>query len=66
MDDGPPVREFRRSASLSGPDRRHRLLARALQHETDHLDGRRYLDALTGDIRRPALRELRRIRPAVP
>ena len=36
------------------------LLARALQHETDHLDGRLYLDTLTGDIRRQALRELRR------
>jgi peptide deformylase len=36
------------------------LLARALQHETDHLDGRLYLDTLTGDVRRQALRELRR------
>jgi peptide deformylase len=36
------------------------LLARALQHETDHLDGRLYLDTLTGDIRRQALHELRR------
>ncbi|GAB1640412.1 peptide deformylase [Krasilnikovia sp. MM14-A1259] len=36
------------------------LLARALQHETDHLDGRLYLDVLTGDVRRQALRELRR------
>jgi peptide deformylase len=42
------------------------LLARALQHETDHLDGRLYIDRLTGDVRREALRELRRIRPAVP
>ncbi|GAB1691753.1 peptide deformylase [Krasilnikovia sp. M28-CT-15] len=40
------------------------LLARALQHETDHLDGRLYLDALTGDTRRRALRELRRTWPA--
>jgi peptide deformylase len=39
-------------------------LARALQHETDHLDGRLYLDTLTGDTRRQALRELRRTRPA--
>jgi peptide deformylase len=39
------------------------LLARALQHETDHLDGRLYIDTLTGDTRRQALRELRRIRP---
>ena len=36
------------------------FLARALQHETDHLDGRLYLDRLTGDTRRQALRELRR------
>ena len=40
------------------------LLARALQHETDHLDGRLYLDTLTGDVRRQALRELRRVHPA--
>ncbi|GAA2557565.1 peptide deformylase [Winogradskya consettensis] len=37
------------------------LLARALQHETDHLDGRLYIDTLTGDTRRQALRELRRL-----
>jgi peptide deformylase len=42
------------------------LLARALQHETDHLDGRLYIDTLTGDTRRQALRELRRIRPVRP
>jgi peptide deformylase len=40
------------------------LLARALQHETDHLDGRLFLDRLAGDVRRQALRELRRVRPA--
>jgi peptide deformylase len=38
------------------------LLARALQHETDHLDGRLYIDTLTGDTRRQALRELRGVR----
>lgn len=38
------------------------FLARALQHETDHLDGRLYIDTLTGDTRRQALRELRRTR----
>jgi peptide deformylase len=42
------------------------LLARALQHETDHLDGILYLDTLTGDARRQALRELRRVRPVRP
>lgn len=40
------------------------FLARALQHETDHLNGTLYIDTLTGDVRRQALRELRRIRPA--
>ncbi|HEX8345689.1 MAG TPA: peptide deformylase [Actinoplanes sp.] len=40
------------------------FLARALQHETDHLDGRLYIDTLRGDVRRQALRELRRVRPA--
>jgi peptide deformylase len=40
------------------------FLARALQHETDHLDGRLYLDTLRGDVRKQALRELRRVRPA--
>jgi peptide deformylase len=40
------------------------FLARALQHETDHLSGRLYIDTLTGDVRRQALRELRRVWPA--
>ena len=40
------------------------LLARALQHETDHLAGRLFIDTLTGDTRRQALRELRRVWPA--
>ena len=35
------------------------FLARALQHETDHLDGTLYIDTLKGDVRRQALRELR-------
>ncbi|WFE28466.1 peptide deformylase [Solwaraspora sp. WMMD791] len=35
------------------------FLARALQHETDHLDGRLYVDTLRGDTRRRALREIR-------
>jgi peptide deformylase len=39
------------------------FLARALQHETDHLDGRLYVDTLRGDNRRKALHELRRARP---
>jgi peptide deformylase len=40
------------------------FLARALQHETDHLAGTLYIDTLTGDVRRQALRELRRVHPA--
>lgn len=36
------------------------FLARALQHETDHLNGTLYIDTLKGDTRRRMLRELRR------
>jgi peptide deformylase len=42
------------------------FLARALQHETDHLDGRLYVDTLRGDARRQALREIRAGRYAAP
>jgi peptide deformylase len=35
------------------------LMARCLQHEVDHLDGRVYLDRLAGEARRTALRALR-------
>jgi peptide deformylase len=35
------------------------LLARALQHECDHLDGRLYIDTLRGETRRRALRAVR-------
>lgn len=35
------------------------LRARCFQHEVDHLDGRLYLDRLTGETRRQAMRELR-------
>lgn len=35
------------------------LLAQALQHETDHLDGVLYLDRLTKEQRRVAMREVR-------
>jgi peptide deformylase len=34
-------------------------LARALQHETDHLNGTLYIDRLTGQTRREALRAVR-------
>ncbi len=35
------------------------LMARCLQHEVDHLDGRVFLDRLTGDPRKQAFRMLR-------
>jgi peptide deformylase len=38
-------------------------LARCLQHETDHLRGELYVDALTGEGRRAALRMPRGARP---
>jgi peptide deformylase len=37
----------------------NRYLARCLQHEADHLDGRVYLDRLAGQTRRAALRAVR-------
>ncbi|GAA1756983.1 peptide deformylase [Streptomonospora arabica] len=36
------------------------LMARCLQHETDHLDGRLYIDRLDRDTRREAMRAVRR------
>jgi peptide deformylase len=45
---GEPVR-------LEGSD----LMARCLQHEVDHLDGKVFLDRLTGDARKQAFRALR-------
>ena len=35
------------------------LMARCLQHEVDHLDGRLYLDRLERSVRKKAMRELR-------
>jgi len=35
------------------------LMARCLQHEYDHLDGKLYLSRLTGQVRRDALRTVR-------
>jgi peptide deformylase len=35
------------------------LMAQALQHETDHLDGKLYLDRLPSETRRIAMREIR-------
>jgi peptide deformylase len=35
------------------------LLARALQHETDHLDGILFVDRLTPELRKQAMKEIR-------
>lgn len=35
------------------------VLAQALQHETDHLEGKLYLDRLSPDTRRVAMRQIR-------
>jgi peptide deformylase len=35
------------------------LMAQALQHECDHLDGKLYIDRLEGDARREAMRAIR-------
>jgi peptide deformylase len=35
------------------------LLARALQHETDHLDGVLFVDRLTPELRKQAMKEIR-------
>lgn len=37
------------------------LMARALQHECDHLDGKLYIDRLTGATRKQALRAVREL-----
>lgn len=47
--------QFGRPVTVEGTG----FLARALQHETDHLDGVLYVDRLTGDSRRQALRASR-------
>jgi peptide deformylase len=41
------------------------LLARIFQHETDHLDGKLYIDRLDEDGRREVMAELRRIEMGV-
>lgn len=35
------------------------LMAQALQHECDHLDGRLYIEGLEPDVKRAAMREIR-------
>jgi peptide deformylase len=43
------------AVTLTGSD----LLARALQHETDHLDGILFVDRLTPELRKQAMKEIR-------
>jgi len=42
------------------------LMARCLQHEVDHLDGKVFLDRLTGDARKQAFRMLRERTTSLP
>lgn len=35
------------------------LLAQALQHETDHLDGKLYIEGLSPEVKRQAMRDIR-------
>jgi peptide deformylase len=56
-----------RYARVRGVDRLRRpivvegegLLARCIQHEVDHLDGRLFVDRLSGSVRKQAMRDLR-------
>ncbi len=48
------VDQYGQPLTLSG----YGLMARCLQHEIDHLDGRLYLDRLTGEAKRAAYRAL--------
>jgi len=39
----------------------HGLIARCIQHEVDHLNGRLFTDRLIGPVRKQAMRELRQL-----
>jgi peptide deformylase len=39
----------------------HGLMARCIQHEVDHLDGRLFIDRLSGAVRKHAMRYLRQL-----
>jgi peptide deformylase len=39
----------------------HGLMARCIQHELDHLNGRLFIDRLTGAVRKQAMRDLQRL-----
>jgi peptide deformylase len=36
-------------------------MARCIQHEVDHLNGRLFIDRLSGEVRKQALRDLRQL-----
>ncbi len=37
------------------------LMARCIQHEVDHLNGRLFIDRLSGEVRKQAMRDLRQL-----
>jgi peptide deformylase len=39
----------------------HGLMARCIQHEVDHLNGRLFIDRLSGAVRKQAMRDLRQL-----
>jgi peptide deformylase len=39
----------------------HGLMARCIQHEMDHLNGRLFIDRLSGAVRKQAMRDLRQL-----
>ncbi len=47
--------QYGEPVTIAGSD----LLARAIQHETDHLDGVLFLDRLTPELRKQAMKEIR-------
>ncbi len=61
-----PLRRAR-YARVTGVDRSRQpiviqgegLLARCIQHEVDHLNGRLFIDRLSGSVRKQAMRDLR-------
>ena len=52
-------RQGLRHARGAGLDRGSRLLARAIQHETDHLDGVLFIDRLDREARKAAMKAIR-------
>ena len=39
----------------------HGMMARCIQHEVDHLNGRLFIDRLSGEVRKQAMRDLRQL-----